>query len=203
MGRLGVLWRGMKRYHSSEGLLSRFSAVSAGPHPKRLYTKRECQARKWRYTFRKDGLSGRAGTVVNLHINSTYSFSNPQRKTWGGVGWGELEGNALHLPWSQASRHEGAQPPSCGEMGYGCSSCGAPSGIGGVSVSQLGMEKTPAGVGHPPAYAAGACSGLPAGGQRRAGASRPCPRNPLPTPRIRSGVGLPSGSSNQQGDGQK
>lgn len=122
-----------------------------------------------------------------LHVIFLYPHHRPAEENLGGEGSSGGRENALHLPWSQASRGV-VQPCSCGEMGHCCSRCGAPSGTGRVSASQLGVEKTTAGVRHPPAYAAGACSGLPAESQGKAGVSRPCPEEHFPTPRIPSKV---------------
>lgn len=118
-------------------------------------------------------------------------ITDQQRKPWWWRVFGR-RGNALHLPWWRASRHGSTQTRSCGEMGHGRSRCGAPSETGGVSASQLGVETTGS-CGAPAESAAGTRQGLPAGDERRAGVSGPCPKSPSPPRRFGPRWGPTSG----------
>lgn len=86
----------------------------------------------------------------------------------------------------------GCSDPQLRGDGHGRSRCGAPSETGGVSASQLGVETTGS-CGASAESAAGTRQGLPAGDERRAGVSGPCPKSPSPPRRFGPRWGSTSG----------
>lgn len=130
------------------------------------------------------------------HIIFLYPHHRPTEENEAGGG-GDVNG-AVGTPCTclvAGLSARGAQSRSCRETGPGRSWGGAPSGIGEVLASQLGVEKTPAGVGSPPRTQLARIRDSQLGTTGRLERRDPALRgpSPLPTPGIWSRMGSTSG----------